>query len=73
MLPDVPGAGCVGLMVSGAGVHCHAAGSSESRIWPIRPARPRSMPDTCERYLGTYLFDDLNAGSDDDCLASLDK
>jgi cysteine synthase A len=31
------------------------------------------LPDTGERYLGTYLFDDLNAGSDDDWLASLDK
>jgi cysteine synthase A len=31
------------------------------------------LPDTGERYLGTYLFDDLNAGSDDEWLASLDK
>jgi cysteine synthase A len=31
------------------------------------------LPDTGERYLGTYLFEDLNAGSDDDWLASLDK
>src|SRR5688500_4678565 len=31
------------------------------------------LTDTGERYLGTYLFDDLNAGSDDDWLASLDK
>ena len=30
------------------------------------------LPDTGERYLGTYLFDDLNEGSDDDWLASLD-
>jgi cysteine synthase A len=29
------------------------------------------LPDTGERYLGTYLFDDLNEGSDDDWLASL--
>ena len=29
------------------------------------------LPDTGERYLGTYLFDDLNDGSDDDWLASL--
>jgi len=31
------------------------------------------LPDTGERYLGTYLFDDLNAGSDDEWLAGLDK
>jgi cysteine synthase A len=30
------------------------------------------LPDTGERYLGTYLFDDLNEGSDEDWLASLD-
>ena len=30
------------------------------------------LPDTGERYLGTYLFDDLNDGSDEDWLASLD-
>lgn len=30
------------------------------------------LPDTGERYLGTYLFDDLNEGSDDEWLASLD-
>jgi cysteine synthase A len=29
------------------------------------------LPDTGERYLGTYLFDDLNEGSDDDWLDSL--
>jgi cysteine synthase A len=29
------------------------------------------LPDTGERYLGTYLFDDLNDGSDDEWLASL--
>ena len=29
------------------------------------------LPDTGERYLGTYLFDDLSAGSDDEWLASL--
>jgi cysteine synthase A len=29
------------------------------------------LPDTGERYLGTYLFDDLNDGSDDDWLARL--
>ena len=30
------------------------------------------LPDTGERYLGGYLFEDLNAGSDDEWLASLD-
>ncbi len=30
------------------------------------------LPDTGERYLGTYLFDDLNEGSDEDWLATLD-
>jgi cysteine synthase A len=30
------------------------------------------LPDTGERYLGTYLFDDIDAGSDDAWLASLD-
>jgi cysteine synthase A len=30
------------------------------------------LPDTGERYLGTYLFDDLIDGSDDEWLASLD-
>ena len=30
------------------------------------------LPDTGERYLGTYLFDDLKEGSDDEWLASLD-
>ena len=29
------------------------------------------LPDTGERYLGTYLFDDLNEGSDDEWLESL--
>jgi cysteine synthase A len=29
------------------------------------------LPDTGERYLGTYLFDDVADGSDDDWLASL--
>jgi len=29
------------------------------------------LPDTGERYLGTYLFDDLNEGSDEDWLNSL--
>jgi cysteine synthase A len=29
------------------------------------------LPDTGERYLGTYLFDDVSAGSDDEWLASL--
>jgi cysteine synthase A len=29
------------------------------------------LPDTGERYLGTYLFDDVNDGSDDDWLKSL--
>src|SRR5215831_15882132 len=31
------------------------------------------LPDTGERYLGTYLFEDISAGSDDEWLASLDK
>ncbi len=31
------------------------------------------LPDTGERYLGTYLFDDIAEGSDDEWLASLDK
>jgi len=31
------------------------------------------LPDTGERYLSTYLFDDLNEGSDDEWLASLKK
>jgi cysteine synthase A len=31
------------------------------------------LPDTGERYLGTYLFDDLNEGSDDDWLAGLEQ
>jgi cysteine synthase A len=31
------------------------------------------LPDTGERYLGTYLFDDIKEGSDDDWLATLDK
>ncbi len=30
------------------------------------------LPDTGERYLGTYLFDDISEGSDDEWLASLD-
>jgi len=29
------------------------------------------LPDTGERYLGTYLFDDIDEGSDDEWLASL--
>jgi cysteine synthase len=29
------------------------------------------LPDTGERYLGTYLFDDISEGSDDEWLASL--
>ncbi|HEU4617539.1 MAG TPA: cysteine synthase A [Gammaproteobacteria bacterium] len=29
------------------------------------------LPDTGERYLGTYLFDDIEEGSDDEWLASL--
>ena len=29
------------------------------------------LPDTGERYLGSYLFDDLVEGSDDEWLASL--
>jgi len=31
------------------------------------------LPDTGERYLGAYLFDDLEEGSDDEWLASLDN
>jgi len=31
------------------------------------------LPDTGERYLGAYLFDDLEEGSDDEWLASLDS
>jgi cysteine synthase A len=31
------------------------------------------LPDTGERYLGTYLFDDVKDGSDDEWLAGLDK
>ena len=31
------------------------------------------LPDTGERYLGTYLFDDVKEGSDDDWLATLEK
>jgi cysteine synthase A len=31
------------------------------------------LPDTGERYLGGYLFEDLNAGSDDEWLAGLGK
>ena len=31
-----------------------------------------ALPDTGERYLGAYLFDDLVEGSDDEWLASLD-
>ena len=29
------------------------------------------LPDTGERYLSTYLFEDLNEGSDDEWLAGL--
>jgi len=29
------------------------------------------LPDTGERYLSTFLFSDINEGSDDDWLASL--
>ncbi len=29
------------------------------------------LPDTGERYLGAYLFDDLHEGSDDEWLASI--
>tara|TARA_B100001964_G_C13754007_1_gene388699 strand:- start:29 stop:388 length:360 start_codon:yes stop_codon:yes gene_type:complete len=31
------------------------------------------LPDTGERYLGAYLFDDVEEGSDDEWLASLDS
>jgi cysteine synthase len=31
------------------------------------------LPDTGERYLGTYLFDDISDGSDDDWLAGLER
>lgn len=31
------------------------------------------LPDTGERYLGTYLFDDIAEGSDDDWLAGLES
>ena len=31
------------------------------------------LPDTGERYLSAYLFDDLEEGSDDEWLASLDS
>jgi cysteine synthase A len=31
------------------------------------------LPDTGERYLSTFLFDDMNEGSDDEWLASLDE
>ncbi len=31
------------------------------------------LPDTGERYLGSYLFDDLEEGSDDEWLAGLDS
>lgn len=31
------------------------------------------LPDTGERYLGTYLFDDIEEGSDDEWLASLER
>ena len=42
-----------------------------------RDAKPGStllvmMPDTGERYLSSYLFDDIEEGSDDDWLAGLD-
>lgn len=30
------------------------------------------LPDTGERYLSTFLLEDINEGSDDDWLASLD-
>jgi hypothetical protein len=30
------------------------------------------LPDTGERYLGTYLFDDVSDGSDDEWLKSLE-
>jgi len=29
------------------------------------------LPDTAERYLSTFMFADINEGSDDDWLASL--
>jgi len=29
------------------------------------------LPDTGERYLSTFMFDDINEGSDDDWLAEL--
>jgi cysteine synthase A len=54
-----------------------AGGTLAAALRVAERAKPGSvilamLPDTGERYLGTYLFDDLNAGSDDEWLASLD-
>ncbi len=62
------------------GIFCgiSAGATVAAAIKAAENAKPGSvllamLPDTGERYLGGYLFEDLNAGSDDEWLASLDK
>jgi cysteine synthase len=55
------------------------AGASLAAAFKVaETAKPGSvllamLPDTGERYLGTYLFEDLSSGSDDEWLAGRDK
>ena len=62
------------------GIFCgiSAGATVAAAIKAAENAKPGSvllamLPDTGERYLGGYLFEDLNAGSDDEWLAGLDK
>jgi cysteine synthase A len=53
-----------------------AGGTLAAAMKAAENAKPGSvmlvmLPDTGERYLGTYLFDDITEGSDDEWLASL--
>ncbi len=55
-----------------------SAGATLAGAMQIAVQAPRGssilamLPDTGERYLSTFLFEELNEGSDDDWLASLD-
>lgn len=58
------------------GMSAGAAVATALRIAKDAPAGSTMLvmlPDTGERYLSSYLFEELNEGSDDDWLASLDE
>ena len=79
LVDDVTARDTARRLAAGEGVFAGiSAGATVAAALQVAPSAPEGsvilamLPDTGERYLSILLFEGVNEGSDDECLASLD-